>query len=93
LITSVPNREKYLGETVNHPSEDELETYLLGQEANDAQVTAIEEHLLICCLCLDWLQHQEYTVRLMRQCLPMPIVKRERKVKLKTMSACQGWLF
>jgi len=29
----------------------------------------------------------------MRQCLPMPIVKRERKVKLKTMSACQGWLF
>ncbi len=79
-----------------HPSEDELETYLIGpapREANtEAQIAAIEEHLLICGPCLDWIQHQERAIGLMRACLRRPAVKPERKVRQNAM-ANQGWLF
>jgi hypothetical protein len=82
-----------LGKPVNHPSEDELEAYLLGRQANDAQLVAIEEHLLICGPCVDWLEAQEHIISIMREYLRRPVVKPERKVKPKTMTANQGWLF
>ncbi len=75
---------------MNHPTEDELEAYVLNQKPGDE---LIEEHLLICGPCLDWVETQDRTIGLLREYLRRPVVKTERKTKPKTMAANQGWLF
>jgi hypothetical protein len=81
-----------LENTLNHPSEDEVETYLIGK-AGAAQVVAIEEHLLICGPCLDWVEKQERAIGLLRECLRRPVVTPRCKTKPTTLTANQGWLF
>jgi hypothetical protein len=85
------------GKTVIHPSEDELEAYMIGyapqNPQNEGRVAAIEEHLLICGPCLDWVEKQERTIGVLRECLRRPVETPPRKTKPKTMAANQGWLF
>lgn len=72
---------------MKHLSEDEIENYLLGRQADSEK---IEEHLLICGVCVDYAQAQEQIIEVIRQCLRRPIPKRTRKVKLKVMTAHQN---
>ena len=83
---------------MTHPTEIELENYLLGrltgprpEDDHDTEIAAVEEHLLACGVCLDWVQVQEQIVHIMRECLLWPVAKRTRKAKV--MTANQGWLF
>jgi hypothetical protein len=80
-----------MGNALIHPSEDEIENYLLGRFAGDP--AALEDHLLICGVCLDWAQVQGQIIGALRECLPWPVPKREHKTKPKVMTASQGWLF
>jgi hypothetical protein len=57
----------------------------------DVELAGIEEHLLICGLCLDWVQAQEQMVRVLCDCLLRPVPKRSRRLRA-TLSS-EGWLF
>ncbi len=54
-----------------HPSDDRLEYYLLGHLA-EGEVTAVEEHLLICAACRRRIEAYEKFVRAIRNSAPAP---------------------
>ncbi len=52
-----------------HISEEELELYAVSRDFPEAQLAAVEEHLLICEACQDRLQQLDEYVAVMREAL------------------------
>jgi hypothetical protein len=53
----------------SHISEDDLERYAMGTVKDEAELTPIEEHLLVCGECLEQAEKSEEFLKAMRAAL------------------------
>ena len=61
-----------------HISDDDLEGYATGAVKDEAELAALETHLLVCGWCIDRAEHTEGYVKAMRAALTRLRAKRKR---------------